>query len=774
MVYGQIVENFESGNLNSWRQSPDGHWKADTSESISGRYSLHHIFDNSDAGNDLTGIALDSLHPSEGAVSWSFTICHGYDPSSSNNWSVFLMSDAGPSAILTDGGAYGYAVGVNLTGFDDTLRLWKVKGSSVTSIVNSGINWQTVIGTSEAVKIIVIRATDGRWSVEVRRLPDLLISAASGIDKELFPCEWFVISYEYSSSRDLLLWFDDLRIEGTFHENNEIPVDPVLPETGDIIISEIMADPEPVVSLPTREYLEIANRTDFSFNLKNWKLTSGDQDYLFPETIIKPSGFMIICSSQDTARFSRYGKVIGLKPFPALTDNGKILILYDSSGKLIHGVDYSSEWYRDELKSKGGWSLEMIDMRYPFCYNGNWVASESGKGGTPGAVNSVAGEHTDNIFSGDLIVFPEDSITISVRSPEPLFGFVRMTDSIHIDGKCPAEIYCSDPLFRAFTVKLVNPLQSGRVYQLVISGDVKDFAGNRLQEDKFFFGMAEPAGQGDILFNELLFNPLPGDPDYLELYNYSDKIIDASRLGFISVNDNSGDTSQIYQVADEHNCILPGTYYAVTTDREKVSERYFSTDPDCLFDIGSLPSMADDKGHLILFSRELVKIDEVSYSEKMQSSLLSGYEGIALEKVNPESKSEEANNWHSASESSGWGTPGAPNSVCTETPVTTDMVRLSSSRISPDDDGFEDILVIGFNLTGNSNVVTVTIFDESGNFVRKVVENMYTGPEASIVWDGSADDGSVVSTGIYIVFIAMFDDSGKTHRWKKVCTVIRN
>ena len=50
---------------------------------------------------------------------------------------------------------------------------------------------------------------------------------------------------------------------------------------------------------------------------------------------------------------------------------------------------------------------------------------------------------------------------------------------------------------------------------------------------------------------------------------------------------------------------------------------------------------------------------------------------------------------------------------------------------------------------------------------------MYAGPEASLVWDGTADDGSMVNTGIYIVFITMFDDSGKTHKWKKVCTVIR-
>ena len=175
LAYGQIVENFESGNLNNWRQSADGRWKADTSESISGRYSLHHIFDNPDAGTDQIGISVDSLHPSEGMVKWSFIIRHGYDPSSSNNWSVFLMSDTDPSAIFSDGNTNGYAIGVNLTGYDDTLRLWKVKGDAVTTVVNCRINWQSIIGTDNPVKIIVERTTGGKWSVSAYHLPGDLI-----------------------------------------------------------------------------------------------------------------------------------------------------------------------------------------------------------------------------------------------------------------------------------------------------------------------------------------------------------------------------------------------------------------------------------------------------------------------------------------------------------------------------------------------------------------------------------------------------------------------
>ena len=64
MAFGQIVENFESGSIVNWVQSTEGRWKADTTASLSGRFSLHHIFDNPDAGTDRIGIPVKNLHPS--------------------------------------------------------------------------------------------------------------------------------------------------------------------------------------------------------------------------------------------------------------------------------------------------------------------------------------------------------------------------------------------------------------------------------------------------------------------------------------------------------------------------------------------------------------------------------------------------------------------------------------------------------------------------------------------------------------------------------------
>jgi len=859
MAFGQVIENFESGNIENWVQSSDGHWSSDSSDCISGRFSLHHSYDNNNAGSDQIGTLISNLHVSEGLTRWSFLIRHGYNPSTSNNWSVFLLSDSKPSDMIVNSATNGFVLGINLSGSDDTLRLWKLKNGQLTTVANSHINWQTSIGVTDVAKIVVERTMEGNWSIEVYMLNEDLVGSGSGTDTELFSNDWFGILYRYSSSCDRLLWFDDLTINGKFYEDikapsvsgyrisgmnsieitlNEIPADefisaenfslndtdnsvfsvnkihdqtfkiqfadifnnkksntliissicdgsgncdhniqviftPVWTEPGDVIISEIMADPIPEVSLPEKEYFELTNRTKFPFNLKKWKLLSQNQEYVFQEKIIQPGEILIVCLSQDTSYFKEYGKVIGLKQFPALTDGGRILCLCDSLDNLIHGVEYSSKWYNDELKSRGGWSLEMIDSRFPFNYEKNWTASLSRKGGTPGKVNSVSRNNPDIQFYGVQNVFPNDSLTISVRFSEPVFNLCENISSIAIAGKEIDTIYPADPLLRKFALKLGAPLKKREEYKLIIAGEITDFTGNKIQRGIYFFGLTEPPAEKDILFNELLFNPLPGDPDYLEIFNCSGKIIDASRLQLISVNVETGDTSQLYHVSDEKRVIMPGAYYAITTEGEKVTNRYFSADPEYLFIVESLPSMPDDEGHLVLYNMELDKIDEVIYNEDMHYSLLSGVEGIALEKIKPFYVSETEANWHSASEDSGWGSPGAKNSMFTKDTQSTDMVLLSSSKISPDNDGFEDILDIAFQLKGKGNVVSVTIFDETGSFVKKVAENMFLGSEASLIWDGTTEEGSLVNTGIYIVFITLFDDTGKINRWKKVCTVVR-
>ena len=858
-AFGQIMEDFESGNLNGWIQSTDGHWIADTTSSISGRYSLHHSFDNQNAGTDQIGMPINDLKPSMGITKWSFMIRHGFNPSSANNWCVFLICDREPAAMIPDLNINGFTIGVNLTGYDDTLRLWKIKDGALSQVLNTGVNWQINIGSDSAVIIDVERSQTGAWKVNIRTSSGTVISSAEATESELFNVRWFGLFYRYTATRDRLLWLDNLTIDGVFIKdilppevtdnkpvsrnsveiglneepdedfmsllnfsansadknaynviklspflyritfdnafvnrkinnlvinrlcdkdsncayNISIPFTPVWAERGDVIVSEVMADPFPSVSLPEREYLEIMNKTDFSFSLKNWKLSSEGQSSLLPGIIIAPGEYLIVCSVTDTSFFHRYGRVAGVKSFPSLTDAGRCIVLSDSSDNMIHGVEYSSDWYGDKLKSGGGWSLEMIDKNYPFYMSGNWTASLSNTGGTPGNRNSVEGENPDRSFIGLVNVFPANNASIDVSFSEPVKNIENSLPGIKIGEMNIKSLVSADPLLRKFVIKPDITLKRNQKYTITFPSSLTDFADNGIETGSYVFGLPEPVSTGDILFNEILFNPLPGDQDYIELYNASEKIIDASCLYLVSVSSETGDTSELVPVSGENRCILPGAFYAVTTDREAVIRRYFACVPENVFQTGQLPSMPDDKGHLILLNRQLDMIDEVSYDEKMHYSLLSGYEGVALEKIRPASLSSDRNNWHSASEASGCGTPGASNSIYSSQTVSDDNIVLSSTKITPDNDGNEDFLIIDLKLNGNGNVVAIMLYDETGNFIRKLTDNLLAGNQATVTWDGTREDGSLVNTGIYIIYISVFDDTGKSKKWKKVCTVVR-
>jgi hypothetical protein len=57
--------------------------------------------------------------------------------------------------------------------------------------------------------------------------------------------------------------------------------------------------------------------------------------------------------------------------------------------------------------------------------------------------------------------------------------------------------------------------------------------------------------------------------------------------------------------------------------------------------------------------------------------------------------------------------------------------------------------------------------------VKRLTDNLFAGAEASIVWNGTDEDEKLVGTGIYILLVTVFDENGKSERWKRVCTVIR-
>jgi hypothetical protein len=534
---------------------------------------------------------------------------------------------------------------------------------------------------------------------------------------------------------------------------------------GDVVISEIMADPSPPVKLPAREYLEITNRTNDSISLERWMLIATNDTSFLPKAWIRPGEYIILCASSGKADLSPYGRVICPPSFPTLNDGGEVIALRDAGGSLIHAISYTPEFFNDGLRSGGGWSAELVDMTNPFTEPEAWRASLDPSGGTPGRANSSETVTEDTRCPEVIAVWPvaPDRLKVLFDGTVVLSGSEKW-----LAGGAETFPAVSDDIAdRALMIPLKEALHPGDVSNLLIPSSVTDFAGNAPCVTELMTGLPSDPSTGEILFNEILFDPVSGCQDYIELYNNSDKVIDLSQL-FIA----NGSSSPVIHITSIPRQLLPHDYVALTTDRESVADHYRCSRIYSLFEIAALPSMPDDEGSLVLYDRGLNIIDRVDYSSSMHLLFLDGTEGIALEKVAPGMSSLIPGNWHSGSEACGWGTPGAENSNLVDPADESSGMTLSSSRVSPDCDGFEDVVSVDVFPGGNDNVITVTIFSDRGYIVRRLAERFAAGEGARFVWDGTSDTGARLPAGLYMITAEAFNTEGISGRWKKICALV--
>ncbi len=165
----------------------------------------------------------------------------------------------------------------------------------------------------------------------------------------------------------------------------------------DIVINEIMPDVNPAPpALPVYEYIEIYNNSDFDINLRNWTITIGTKEHVFPDSIIHANGFAILCEEQAVSDFSSLGMVLGIMDNSELTITGRRLVLKDNDGNTIEDITYSPDWHTNDDYSSGGFSLERIDPTNLCGENQNWATTANiPMGGTPGSLNSVYASNPD-------------------------------------------------------------------------------------------------------------------------------------------------------------------------------------------------------------------------------------------------------------------------------------------------------------------------------------------------------------------------------------------
>lgn len=547
-------------------------------------------------------------------------------------------------------------------------------------------------------------------------------------------------------------------------------IKPYTAKTGDIVINEIFANPTGSPALPQKEFVELWNTTNEYILIQGWKYTDQTSTFTFSTDTIKPNQHIILCAKADTSLFKTYGKTIGLSPWPSLNNDKDVLTLNQSAGILIDKVAYSDTWYKDDVKKKGGFSLELIDPKNVCIGSQNWSASIDGTGGTPGRQNSIY--HSQ--ISAEI---PKISSATIVDSVTVLVSFSKTIDSLSAaqnvnyfinNGVGNAIAITVQPSFSTVILKFDIQLALG-IENILTINNLTDCAGNVISSSantaKLF--MAKKIIKNDILISEVLFNPKPNGVDFVEVYNNTDHVLDLKDLQLANL-DASGNPASIKTISTQNLLIAPNSYWVISANTSNIKLNYYAQNPDNFVQLSALPSFNNDKGAVVLLVNNQI-IDRMNFTEKMHLLLLKNPDGVSLERVSFTRETNEDGNFKSAAATVGFATPTYKNSQ--ESRGNESFVQLLSKTFSPDNDGFEDVISLNYQFAENSSLATVNVFSDKGRLVKKLLKNQTLGTQGTLTWDGLNDDGQIAAIGIYIILFDVFDLNGNTKHYKNTCVL---
>lgn len=536
------------------------------------------------------------------------------------------------------------------------------------------------------------------------------------------------------------------------------------PSVGDLIITEIMADPSPPVDLPDAEYVELYNTNALPLELQGCTLDDGGSPADLPTFILKSGEYVLLCIEGNKGLFSTVNNVLATR-LPTLNNGGDILTLRNQANEILDRVVYTDQLYGDEQKKQGGYSLEKINLISDCNEQINWTASASADGGTPGRMNSVNGLANDAIAPLLLTATIENDTTVILSLNENAVNqdLLSTTNYTLIPDNVGIKSINYDNISYQITLSLTTPLRANETYQLELK-NLTDCHGNNASNITTQLIATQLPVVGDLIINELLFNPNKDGVDFIEIYNKSQNYIKLEDLVLARYTDTITNETPITQAG----ILYPNSYIVVSTDSAATSASYPKTKNQ--IQLNSLPPMNNDEGVVLLRSATST-LDSVPYSDEQHFELLTSTDGVSLERISHTGQSYSPFLWHSASSSQGYATPGYQNSQYRSTKSSSSTFELSSKVFSPDGDGYQDKLILRYDLKQNGTVLNAYVFALNGRKIDQAIVSEILSINGLISWDGILKNGSKLPVGNYILLLEYFDLEGNTGKKKLAFSV---
>ena len=543
--------------------------------------------------------------------------------------------------------------------------------------------------------------------------------------------------------------------------------------TNKVVLNEVLAN-EP--SSETKlEWVELFNLDSSAVDLGGWTFISKQDTTVFSSgTSIPGKDYLILARKfvsifPDTESFEyHWGNGSGVwgdcpeEDFPAieiklsLTNTAGTVTLLDSEEN-----SFSFSWNKDP---GDGISWERILPSGEDSLS-NWGFCIYSRGSTPGKVNSLTPVPNDlSISSADLSIEPQSPeedkafrLKVIVKnsgdstSYENLLYFFCDYD---YDEKLEEDESLNSPLNipplvlnqeTTFVKELSLSRGNYRLYAQ-IGKDDKDY------NNQAYINLRLGSNLPDIVINEFICSPNDNQPEWVELYNRIDTLINLKNYLF-------GDSVAQSLLTNEDLNLNPYDYLILTENYSLFLSSY--PEANCNIIEPASWHILNNSGDRIILKDSLgFVMDEVSYNSGVD------IKGVSQERISPERKSSDPDNWWRSVDPKG-STPCKINSI-QDSPSSDEVkVEISPDPFSPDGDGFEDQTSIKYTIPFRSEL-TLKIYDVKGRLVKTLMDKE---PQISgeIFWEGEDDQGKKVRVGIYILYLEV---SGPKNLSKKSTVVV--
>ena len=533
----------------------------------------------------------------------------------------------------------------------------------------------------------------------------------------------------------------------------------------EILINEILSDPIENGS----DFIELINIGPNHLKLSDIILYNkyNNRSATIGDVVVEPFGYIVL--SNDTLdTINRYGFSTAASyveiSLPALNnDSGHIsLILLSDTGDSIYidSMEYNKDFHNPSLMETEGVSIERISLSANSNSLSNWNSSSGSiLKATPGFSNSISEiNKTTSSYNSNVIrlCFP----TLIEKSA------ITDISNYDIDKNSIIEVSPTMSDSRCVDLSLLDPLESGAEYTLFIKS-MSAHCGASYEENTSIVRKLENAMPGELIVNEILFDPYPGHDDFIEIKNISSKFIRLDNVSFEnSTNaDYSGVSHELY--------IKPGEVMAFSQNANMLTDIYSVPDSARLVNL-AIPTLNNETGN-VKINREIdngtITLDAFDYSTEMHLNVLHNLEGVSLERINPYDDTNVKHNWTSSAANYNYGSPGVKNSAYNTSNADSQSIELAYKVFSPDSDGYNDILIVNYSMNQHGYIGNFEVFDDLGNPIKSISQNELLGKSGKIIWDGTDRYSRLCQPGIYIIGYELYHYEGHTISGKEICVL---